>query len=46
MHYRTNIGLWVFVISGLLALVIALVTISYQSIRAATANPVETLRYE
>jgi putative ABC transport system permease protein len=45
-YYRTDIGLWVFALSGLLALVIALVTVSYQSIRAATANPVETLRYE
>jgi putative ABC transport system permease protein len=44
--YRTNIGLWTFMISGTLALVIALVTVSYQSVKAAIANPVEALRYE
>jgi hypothetical protein len=44
--YRTEIGLGVFVLSGLLALLIAWVTVSYQSIRAALANPVESLRYE
>lgn len=44
--YHSNIGTWPFFIAGALALVIALLTISYQTIRAATANPVETLRYE
>ena len=44
--YRINIGLWIFVLSGILALVIALLTVSSQAIRAATANPVESLRYE
>lgn len=44
--YRTNIGIRTFILSGLLALVIALLTVSYQSIKAATANPVEALRYE
>jgi putative ABC transport system permease protein len=44
--YRTSIGLEVFFISGLLALIIAALTVSYQSIKAATANPIKTLRYE
>ena len=44
--YRTSIGLEVFFISGLLALIIAVLTVSYQSIRAAVANPMKALRYE
>jgi putative ABC transport system permease protein len=44
--YRTEIGAGVFLLSGLLALVIAWLTVSYQSIKAALANPVESLRYE
>ena len=44
--YRTTLGIEIFILSGLLALMIALGTISYQSFRAAAANPVESLRYE
>jgi len=44
--YRINISWRTFVLAGALALVIALLTVSYQAIRAATANPVEALRYE
>ena len=44
--YRIKIGWGVFVLSGLLALAVAWVTVSYQSIKAALANPVESLRYE
>ena len=44
--YRIDIGLWVFVLSGAIALVIALATVSFQAIKAAIANPVESLRYE
>jgi putative ABC transport system permease protein len=44
--YRIDIGLMSFILSGFLALFIALCTISYQSIRAATADPVDSLRYE
>jgi putative ABC transport system permease protein len=44
--YQAKLGLDVFVISGLVAMVIALLTVSYQSIRAAAANPVDSLRYE
>jgi putative ABC transport system permease protein len=44
--YRINIGLGIFPASGMIALVIALLTVSYQSLKAATANPVDSLRYE
>jgi ABC-type antimicrobial peptide transport system permease subunit len=44
--YRVDIGIFVFVLSGVLALVIALLTVTYQAIRAATINPVDSLRYE
>jgi putative ABC transport system permease protein len=44
--YRTNIGLWIFIASGAFALIVALLTVSSAAIKAATANPVESLRYE
>jgi len=44
--YRIDIGLLVFLFSGGLALVIALFTVGYQTLRAARANPVDSLRYE
>jgi len=44
--YRIHIGWWVFVLAGGLTLMIALLTVSWQAFRAATANPVESLRYE
>ncbi len=44
--YRVNIGWWVFVVAGIAALLIALLTISFQSIKAAIANPVKSLRTE
>lgn len=44
--YRVEINPIVFVLSGVAAIVIAWLTVSYQSIKAATANPVESLRYE
>jgi len=44
--YRTPISLWPFILSGGLAIVIALVTMSIQILKAATANPVDALRYE
>jgi putative ABC transport system permease protein len=44
--YRIDIQWWVFVLAGLLALAIALLTVSYQSIRAALMNPVKSLRSE
>ena len=44
--YRTNISWWVFIIAGLSAILIALITISFQAIKAAIANPVKSLRTE
>jgi ABC-type antimicrobial peptide transport system permease subunit len=44
--YRIDIGWWVFLIAGLLAIVIALITVSYQTIKTALTNPAEALRYE
>ena len=44
--YRVNISWWVFVITGLLSIMIALLTISFQAIKAAIANPVKSLRTE
>jgi len=44
--YRIEISWWVFALAGGLALAIALLTVSTQAIRAALANPVESLRYE
>jgi putative ABC transport system permease protein len=44
--YRIEIGWWMFALAGGLALVIALLTMSTQAIKAALANPVEALRYE
>jgi putative ABC transport system permease protein len=44
--YRIELGPGVFLLSGALALIIAWLTVSYQSIKAALANPVESLRYE
>ncbi|KAA0227551.1 ABC transporter permease [candidate division KSB1 bacterium] len=44
--YRIEIGWWVFTLAGGIALLIALLTVSTQAIKAALANPVEALRYE
>jgi putative ABC transport system permease protein len=44
--YKSDLNWWIFALSGLLALGIALLTVSWQSWRAATRNPVEALRYE
>jgi putative ABC transport system permease protein len=44
--YRVDIQWWVFVVAGILALVIALLTVSIQAIKAAVANPVKSLRTE
>jgi putative ABC transport system permease protein len=44
--YRTDITLTIFLLSGLVVLIIAVATVSYQSIKAALANPVDSLRYE
>jgi putative ABC transport system permease protein len=44
--YLINISLWVFVLAGSLAMIIALFTISFQAIKAAIADPVKSLRTE
>lgn len=44
--YRTSISLWTLVIPAFIALVFTVLTVSYQTIKAATANPVDSLRYE
>jgi putative ABC transport system permease protein len=44
--YRIDISWWIFALAGVLAFLIALLTVSVQSFRAASKNPVEALRYE
>jgi putative ABC transport system permease protein len=44
--YRTSISWWIFVLTGLISCMITMITIGFQSYRAATVNPVETLRTE
>jgi len=44
--YKTELSWWIFALAGLLALGIALLTVSFQSYKAATRNPIESLRYE
>jgi putative ABC transport system permease protein len=44
--YKTDMGIWIYILSAIVALLISVITISFQSIKAANTNPVETLRYE
>jgi putative ABC transport system permease protein len=44
--YRININWWIFLVAGVTAVLVALFTISFQAIKAAIANPVESLRTE
>ena len=44
--YRIDLSWWMFFASGVITLVIALATVSYQAVKAAVANPVESIRYE
>ncbi len=44
--YRTSISAWVYIISGVAAMLVAILTVSWQSFKAATANPVQSLRNE
>jgi putative ABC transport system permease protein len=44
--YKVTIGWWIFPVAGLVAVLIALLTVSWQAIRAATSNPVKNLRTE
>jgi putative ABC transport system permease protein len=45
-EYRVPISWWMFVIAGLLAIFIALLTVSFQAVKAVIANPVKSLRTE
>jgi putative ABC transport system permease protein len=45
-EYRTTISFWIFIVSGIGALTITLMTVSFQAIKAAIANPVKSLRTE
>jgi len=44
--YQTPVGAWLFILAGLIALVIALITISFHTIKVANSNPSDSLRYE
>ena len=44
--YRITIDIWVFLVAGLFVLVVAVLTVGIEAVRAASANPVESLRYE
>ena len=44
--YRINISWWIFIVAGVVALLIALITVSFKAIKAAVANPVKNLRTE
>ncbi|MGD8534950.1 MAG: ABC transporter permease [Candidatus Aminicenantes bacterium] len=44
--YRVDLNVWIFIVSSLAVLVVSLLTVSYQTVKAATANPVDSLRYE
>jgi putative ABC transport system permease protein len=44
--YQMSLNVWIFIFSGLAALMIALLTVSYQVIKVATVSPVDSLRYE
>ncbi|MDH5383968.1 MAG: ABC transporter permease [Candidatus Aminicenantes bacterium] len=44
--YRIELSWWMFVLAAVLALVIALITVSFQTVKAALRNPVDSLRYE
>jgi putative ABC transport system permease protein len=44
--YKTELHAWIFALACILVLLVALLTVSWQSWRAATRNPVDALRYE
>ena len=44
--YRIDLSIWIFLVAGGIAIAIALLTVSYQTVKAAIANPVQSLRYE
>jgi putative ABC transport system permease protein len=44
--YKTEVSIWIFVLAGIVAILIALLTVGFQVVRAAITNPVKSLRYE
>jgi putative ABC transport system permease protein len=44
--YHARLSLWIFILAALISLFIALITVSFQTIRAAYRNPVDALKYE
>ena len=44
--YQISLSSWIFILAGLVSVLIALLTISFQSLKAASQNPVDSLRYE
>jgi putative ABC transport system permease protein len=44
--YKSGFNIWIFIISGFSALLVSILTVSYQTLRAANANPVKALKYE
>jgi putative ABC transport system permease protein len=44
--YRAPVSVWLFVLAAVLAIVVALLTVSLQTLKAARSNPVDSLKYE
>ena len=44
--YRTELSWWIFILAGVIALIIVMITVSWQTFKVARRNPVEALRYE
>ena len=44
--YRMDLNVWLFLLSGLFALSVAIITVVFQTLKAAIANPIKALRYE
>ena len=44
--YQTNVSIWIFIVTGLIALGFVWITVSYHFLKVARKNPVEALRYE
>lgn len=44
--YRTSLSIWIFLLTGISALLLALLTVGYQAVKAASSDPVKSLRYE
>ena len=44
--YKTTMSWWIFILAGIIALTIAMITVSWQSLNAAVANPIDSLKDE